>query len=530
MPQAPPATVSGVVKNRLTGQPIARALVDAQFDAMLTDREGRFELHLFEGLSTGVQVRRPGYARSGSYGLRVHGDMSGLVLYLTPTATVTGQVSTADGTDTTGMTFVAYRRTTRNGHTQWQQAGFEITNPDGVFRMHNMLPGDYVLCNHVFSDRMAGPRQGEPLRGIPSQCYPVDPSDSAANLLHLSPGQQAEIEIARTMQPFYPVKITVANQAPGAGGGFEVYSQTGVPTGANLQFKDEGWTEVDLPNGHYYAQQQNWGKDPAFGRVDFKVENGTPAALTLVAGPLAPIAVQFHKDFTAHPEEQGPGVFDGPRVVMASNDAPPAQLELMPVDSMNGGGGGRPIRHVQGAPTDLFEMDGVTPGRYWVRAGWAAEGYVSAINSGGVDLLREPLTIGPGNTVSPIEVTLRNDTGQIDCTVMGTAMPAAPGEGMISNTMHFDIAVVTLYAIPAGMRPTGRTVANTAAGGQVSIPNLAPGTYHVIALENDHDIDSLDDQDLARLEEKGKTVTVPAGGTVNVQLDLIQSFDEEPAP
>lgn len=519
------AAVSGVVKNRLTGQPIARALVDGQLDAMLTDSEGRFELHLPIGF-TQLQVRRPGYsggeAQADLHRLTVQGDLSGLVLYLSPTATITGHVSTQDGADTTGMTFTAYRRGTRNGHTQWFQAGFGNTNADGVFHMYDMeSPGDYVLCSYVFPDRTAGPRQGKSQRGIPSQCYPADPGDGPDNLLRIAPAQQAEVEITRAMQPFYPVKISVANQPAGPGGGLQVYSQNGIPTGAMMQWKDQG-AEVALPNGTYYAELRSWGEGMSYGRVDFRVENSAPAAVTLVALPLAPVAVQFHKEFTPRADHQAPSV------VVVSNDGPPAQLELTPVNNMNQGSGARPIRHAEGALTDVFVMEGVTPGRYWVQATSFMEGYVSAITSGGVDLMREPLTIGPGNTVPPIEVTLRNDTGQIDCTVNGTAPRLAPTDGLISSSWNY--AGPAVYAIPAGARFSKRTLSNIVASGPVSIPNVAPGTYHVMALDKYRDVDLLDEQELARLEDKGKTVTVPAGGAVSVQLDLIKADDEEPTP
>jgi hypothetical protein len=59
-------TVSGVVKNSLTGQPIPRALVNAQTDAVLTDSEGRFELRLQEG-GAWLQVRRPGYSNMDTW-------------------------------------------------------------------------------------------------------------------------------------------------------------------------------------------------------------------------------------------------------------------------------------------------------------------------------------------------------------------------------------------------------------------------------------------------------------------------------
>lgn len=519
------AVVSGVVKNRLTGQPIARVLVDGQSDAMLTDSEGRFELRLLTGYIQ-LQVRRPGYTsgeeKTGRPSMPLEGDVSGLVLYLSPTATITGHVTIPDGADTSGMSFIAYRRRARNGHTRWVQAGFGNTDADGIFKMYDVeSPGDYVLCNQLFPDRATGPRQGKPARGIPSQCYPADPGDGPDNLLHISPSQQAEVEITRAMQPLYPVKISMANQPPGARIGFQVYSQNGIPIGANMQRK-EGWIEVALPNGTYYAEHRTGGKEMSYGHVDFRVENGAPAPVTLVSLPLAPVAVQFHKEFTPRAEDPSRPI------VVTNNEIPPAQLELTPVNDMNQGGGARSIRHAEGAPSDVFEMDGVTPGRFWVQATSFGESYVSAVTSGGADLTREPLTIGPGNTVPPIEVTLRNDTGQIDCTVNGTANQPMPTEGFISSS---GVSTGTaVYVIPAGARSSRQTSSSVSTAGQFSIPNLAPGTYHVIALDRFRDINSLDDQELARLESKGKTVTVPAAGTVSVQVDVIKADDEEPTP
>ena len=56
--QASMCKVNGVVKNSLTGPPIERALLDGQIDAALSDRDGRFELHLPCGGYWQLQVRR----------------------------------------------------------------------------------------------------------------------------------------------------------------------------------------------------------------------------------------------------------------------------------------------------------------------------------------------------------------------------------------------------------------------------------------------------------------------------------------
>jgi len=144
--------VSGVVKNSLTGQPIPRALVNAQTDAVLTDSEGRFELRLQEG-GAWLQVRRPGYSnmdRRGGHMVRVGAKMAALTLYLIPSAGITGRLTGTNGGDAANIAFTAYFRRTVNGHDRWLPAGAATTNGDGIFKMYDMAaPATYVLCSRA---------------------------------------------------------------------------------------------------------------------------------------------------------------------------------------------------------------------------------------------------------------------------------------------------------------------------------------------------------------------------------------------
>ena len=44
-------------------------------------------------------------------------------------------------------------------------------------------------------------------------------------------------------------------------------------------------------------------------------------------------------------------------------------------------------------------------------------GYVAAVNSGGLDLLHNPLVVPLGGTSSPIETTLRDDGATVEGTI-----------------------------------------------------------------------------------------------------------------
>jgi hypothetical protein len=199
-------------------------------------------------------------------------------------------------------------------------------------------------------------------------------------------------------------------------------------------------------------------------------------------------------------------------------------LMLIPADGTANGRGGQPLRHPPGADSSHYELTNVTPGRYWVQASYFLGGYISSMTSGGVDLTREPLVVGPGSTAEPIQITVRNDVGEIDCTV--NSSDGWPASDYVANLMRSPM----VFAIPAGPRGTILPQAGFSPGRAAQIMNLAPGTYRVIALESFQDLNNMDAQELAKLADQGKTVTVAPGGTVNVQVDLIKSGAEGQNP
>lgn len=509
-------SISGVVTNSVTGQPIARALVETQQDGVLTDNEGRFELQLPQGYSQ-LLVRRPGYSsdrQRAFYTLRVNRDLADVHLSLTPAASITGHVSVAEGENARDIVFSAYRRQTINGHVRWMNAGMAATTDnDGVFHMYEMeAPGQYLLCNNLVAMRPGPPGTNKPGYGYPSQCYPADPGDGTENLINLAAGQQADIDLPLVRQPFYPVTISVLNQLQEPGAQVAVHSRNGPLNGIPTRWNNQTHTaQTELPSGSYSAEARTWGKTMGYGRVDFTVEDASPPGLKVVILPLVPVPVRIHKEFT-DPEQAQFRTDDRIR-----DDSNGVSIELMPVDDRMDRGGGRPVRRADPADRDSFELEGVTPGRYWVGASYFRRGYISAMTSGGVDLTREPLVIGAGNSVAPIEITLRNDGGEIDCTL--ATHPAASEPGANLSEIDSSDSTIQVFAIPAGPQGSRLPRALLQRSAQARIGNLPPGTYRVVAINAGIDPDALDPAALAQYADRGKVVTVPAGGTVNVQLD-----------
>jgi hypothetical protein len=519
---APTYPVQGVVLNSLTRQPIPRALVDAATDATLTDGEGRFELNLPAGIAQ-ITTRRPGYAsdaRNATHAVRVDASTPSLSFSLTPFATITGRVILSTGEEASGIAVSAFRRSTFNGHDRWNRQNNAMTNSEGVFRIEDIeAPVAYVLCTEPSHDRANSiPGSARATFGYPSVCYPEAFSSSetisSANLLNLTPGQQAAINIALAREPFYRVSVAVLNHPATQGVYMEIHDSGGRHVDYWSRWNpQQGIVQVDLPNGQYYAEVRSNGPVSVYGRVDFKVANAPLSGLSVTLVPLHPLLVRVHRDFTAtDPQTNGTAFVHGGLQGGAPERNAGLNLSLAGADSLAGemGGGLQPAKGA--TDPNLFEIENISPGRYWIET-FPFEGYIASITSGGVDLTRQPMVIGSGDTAAPIDVELRNDGGQIKGTInQPPAQSASAGE----------LSTTYLYALPAFPTTSLPQRTESRNGLPFTFTNLAPGPYKIVATAQE--IDPNDSAQLSPYAAKGQPVTIQPGGTENLQLDVIPSI------
>jgi hypothetical protein len=525
--EVPPSyPVRGVVLNSVTRQPIARVLVDGREDAVLTNSEGHFELKLSEG-TTQISIRRPGYNSTGfgaQHLVKVGANAPDLTFYLSPEAAISVHVSLSSGDEIDGIRFVEYRRQVFNGRGSWVPQGTFNTDSEGNLHLVNLdAPSSYMVCSMAFQEA-TGVAPDKATYGYSSGCLPDGSEPAGASPVSLAAGQQAQFEFTLARQRFYPVSIAMPSRVEAqAGVGIQIHDQSGRPTGLPAHWNQEHQAfEARLPSGSYYAEANVGGKAPSYGRLDFHVSDGPVSGLSITVSPLKPVSVQIRRDFTeSDNSQQGLVLISG-----SSDPGPGVNLNLVSADSLTGGVGGSGLRRVEGSrDSTLFEMDNVKPGRYWVQAN-AFQGYVSSIASGGVDLARDPLVIGPGNSTTPIEITLRNDAGSISGTINQSPATGPGANGSAPGEM----GAVFLYTIPLFSSAAQITETRTGDAGRFGVGNLAPGSYLVVAFDEPQEIEMGEPQALARFAGKGQTVSVSAGGTASVQLDLIQTAGEEPAP
>jgi hypothetical protein len=280
-----------------------------------------------------------------------------------------------------------------------------------------------------------------------------------------------------------------------------------------------------LPSGQYYVDGHTFGGgSQSYGRVDFRVGAAPLSGLSMPLLPLHAIPVDIRKEFSSAQQKAGQGgSISG---LARGDDGPGLNLMLISADAAIGEPTGGALNQRPGSST--FEWADIVPGRYWVRA-MPYEGYVASIASGSADLTRQPLDIGPGSSSAPIQITLRNDGGQIQCVVnppSGSDSAAAAASDTQAGEMH----VSWIYAIPtwqtASQIPQVQGLIPSAE--PVTILNLAPGTYRVVAYDQSQQIDLGDARQLAEIAAKGQTVTVTPGAVTSVRVDLIHATGASP--
>ena len=182
LPQAAPrsAFVVGQVIDAGTGAPISGALVEVRTQAtlsapptpfarpipptltqtprVLTGSDGRFVFRRLPKGNFTVTAMKPGYL-AGAYGRRRPGGDSqtlvlfdgqkigGLRIYLWRHAAISGVVVDEAGEPVVGIQMRAFMRRTVSGQRRFSIAGSTgWTDDRGVYRIHGLLPGDYLVA------------------------------------------------------------------------------------------------------------------------------------------------------------------------------------------------------------------------------------------------------------------------------------------------------------------------------------------------------------------------------------------------
>ena len=550
-------TVSGVVKNAVTGEPLPRALVRIEGDAFsgaLTDGDGRFEI---PGIPVGpqiFQVVKPGFtdqAMSGipvspavvvapantEHNIWVTADMPDVVFALTPTNAIRGQISLSTGDPAEEISVMLLRRSVQDGRAFWQSATSVRTNSDGVFRFAGLADGMYALFTEPTMDNELPANMVDPgsdravsRSGYASLFYPDAHDLSGAAKLQLSGGQVAQANILLTQEAFHLVRAALT--LPGA-----VSAPDHPQLNVTVVIQDGQGNQLPY-SGQYDAATQS---------VQAFLPDGTYSFLVTVLR--APLFVEFGR--SRNPKTGGPqgplmGQVDfsvaghavtGLRIPLAAQRSNLVQLSLLRTNAQQGtsstsnassqdspvvmllspaGPGvtdGLVSSYAEGYATGPIETTYMGPGSYWVHTAIPQKGLCeSSFTAGGASLARDPLVLSLTGVSAPLTLSLRDD-----CAALKLALPASADNLDVGEEPYYTVYVVPDFDSTADVTPI---TLRPSSGGTVTLNGLTPGEYHVYTFAAHVELEYRNREALASLSNPGQTVTLTPASTANLVVEV----------
>ncbi len=492
-------TVSGQVVNSVTGQPIARALVEVGQHSMLTDHEGRFA---FEEIGEGegaAFATRPGYfSPDGNFPV----SAQPLTLKLVPEAILFGTVTDAVGQPIQDLHVQLKRLQVRNGLTTWEQTESTLTNVEGEYRFAELQAGRYRVVTNFKVDGLPGAPSSV---AFASTAYPPMEGDAAKGGLALAAGDRTEANLNPAQETLYPV-TGVINGPVNRGVNIAVENAEGDSINATPRFfRESGTFRVMLPSGLYQLKVRSFAQpEPLFGTRDLSVGHGPLEGVSISLGPQLTIPVEVdYQDVATGAQHEATGP---PSLNFTLESADPAgPRRSFPAEYPNLPG--KPHTFESGGP---LVVQNVEPGRYDMVVQGSQPWYLASASCDNVDLMRNPLVISAGAGACTIRAVARNDYAQLKWSI-------APGDaGKVNGTVFVTALPLDKLAASAETSEVSAAPSNTPLQGEFIF--LAPGRYLVVALPYRQEIPYRETDSLQKYSSLGQEVTLPRNGEAEVQL------------
>ena len=539
--------VQGTVINAVTGEGIGRALVyspDNRY-AAFTDGQGHFQFTLPKSsppaqtdgisVSTGLatiitargpvmfSARKPGFIDESGFQTQVSSGKD-VVLSLLPEAIIQGRILLSDSDAAAGINVELFTRQVQDGRPHWTMAQSANANSSGEFRFAELRPGAYkVMTRELLDTDAADLAPKSQIYGFPPASFPGVNDFASGQTIQLAAGQVFQADIALKRQPYFPVKIPVANFADGLGMNVLVLAQGHPGPGYSLGYNPSTQRiEGLLPKGAYLVEATSFGQEPASGATNLTVTGNASEGTALTMLPSAQIPINVREEFTS--DWSGTSSFNNSSGrVFTFRNGPRTYLNvwLEPADDFLRRGGGSP-RPPRSANDDTLVIEGVQPGRYWVRA-QTSRGYIASATSGTTDLMHKPLTVPPGGGTQ-VNLTMRDDTARLEGTVTGVPVASSPLQETsgVGQSQALNKPAAYIYCVPLADGPGQYAEFWADSTGQFNFPDIAPGVYRMLAFARPQpSLPYRDTEAMRAYESQGTVVRASPGQTQTVQVQLI---------
>lgn len=485
-------SVRGSVVNSVTGEPIARALVNLQGQSQqmtMTDANGSFR---FEGVPAGratLAAERPGFFRTDERAriFSIATDIDNRVIALSPQAVISGRVASIQNVPIEDLPVHFYRRVYVNGRAQWQMASMTTSDDDGQFRMGGLQSGSYCLS--------AGPENWKPRapgsrpRGYPQVFYPNAAELSSASVISLTAGQQAEANLSLTQEPLFEISGQVVGVPPGIDAAVQLRNAAGDAVPIRQMHSERHDFSTYVPAGSYVLKAFVSNETLSLqGTVPVNVA-ANAAGIQVPLGPRSSIPVNVRT-------EPGSGNSSQPQANVSVMLVPTTNISNIPQ------AWAQPVPGRKGS----LEIHGAEPATYSVEI-TAYGKYVVSATSGTADLLRDDLTVSADGRAEPIEIVLGGDGGEVS----GNVKLPERANG------------VTVLLVPEHGAAGQVKSAGTQSSGDFQFEQVRPGDYYLLAVEHGDDLEYQNPDVLSGYLSSATPVSVAPKQQVNATLQLISA-------
>jgi hypothetical protein len=510
-------SVTGMVVNSVTGEPIRGALVQIYLNGQasrLTGPDGKFQFDGLPGGQTNITARKPGFFsqeelenqsfRFTRQLVTVGPDVSPAILKLVPEGVIYGRIIGDDSEPIENLPIQLVVQRLENGRKVWQDRQGGTTNEDGEFRIAELQPGTYYLSagpgwNPVPS--ASGSSNSAPL-GFPVVYYPAGADISSASPISIVPGKRVEINFTLSSQPCFRVAGTIAGYSPGQFANLEVFNSAGKRFTTGYRF-DAATGDFRIPciaPGVYtlFATAPPVGPQVGQGRsltgTSPLTVNANLSGIHLLLLPNANISIHMRVISSRTGSEQ----------FSQQENYFPAYVQLV-----SHGPGMFESRHGSqqvGEPgSTRLELQNIPPGTYGVEINPNGMLYAESATSGPTNLLESDLSVPPGGSPQPIEITLRDDGASLTGSVSMDNRP-------VTATV---LAFSEHSAIPPIIQPTD-------SNGSIQLPFLAPGEYKILAVDRIEQLEYRNPEVMSKYLVRASEITLFPGRSAKIELELVK--------
>jgi len=514
--------LSGTVVNSVTGEPVARALVQVYAggeESALTGPDGHFEFAGLPAAQTAVNAQKPGFFSEDQIKLKngwlppatimIGPDTSTVTVRLVPEGVIFGRV-TANGEPIEGVPVKVMEAQIQDGRKEWTQPGAATTDDEGEFRIPSLMSGEYYLeIGPKYLPGGTAAFKGHE-SGYERMFYPGAPGLDAATPLVVTAGQRSEVEASLKLEPWYRVSGMLRAGGEGASNtNVEMIDGDGETVEGMKLNPQTGEFEVHVPAGSYALHAQQFGPGGLVGNASVPVTVNTDVVgMQVVLGPAMTIPVRVRKDESGKTPTVAPGqtYLNGNQ---GRTQVPPISMWMRFAAKTGGGvanGGMLPNIGVDesGKPESLAVRN-LMPGTYWMEMARNPPWYVDSAQCGNVDLLRDTLTVGATTPCATIDVVLRDDGGTLKA----------------NATWEGDPAMGWVVVIPE-KAPGEATTLQMPRGEDIELSDMAPGDYSLVLVDRVQGLEFKNPDAMSAYLGKAARVTLSAGQKSSVTLEMVR--------